>query len=238
MRMPTVSDHLQWNCNMVRVESFSTPGASQLHCDPAQLRHPLGHFGIGYLLDAKPSSPNRFRAHGRPTMKSPYFLVKRSSTAPRGEGYCHERRVPAQPFPLCRLDDSLAQRGRYPSHRRWGVNTQLWAVRDFFNDHLVLGIGAGPYFARDKYSGDEGQRTTVAGDLSFMAAYRFHPASRYALPLAGLSPTTAVTPTYFWEGWSTVLKGLLRGNKIMKHRKNNIQSDYCDALRWWIDRCK
>ncbi len=58
---------------------------------------------------------------------------------------------------------------------RSGVATQLWAVRDFFDDHLVLGIGAGPYFARDKYSGDDGQRTTIAGDLSFMAAYRFHP---------------------------------------------------------------
>jgi hypothetical protein len=65
---------------------------------------------------------------------------------------------------------------------RSGVATQLWAVQAFFDDQLALGIGAGPYFARDKYSGGDGQRTTIAGDLSFMAAYRFHP--RFAIRAA------------------------------------------------------
>lgn len=57
---------------------------------------------------------------------------------------------------------------------RQGVMTQLWAVRAFLDDHLALGVGGGPYLAQDKYSGDDGQRTTLAGAVSLTAAYRFH----------------------------------------------------------------
>ncbi len=59
---------------------------------------------------------------------------------------------------------------------RYGIATQLWAVRSFLDSRLELGIGAGPYLARDKNGDGDGKpTTTVAGDVSVTAAYRFHP---------------------------------------------------------------
>lgn len=59
---------------------------------------------------------------------------------------------------------------------RYGIATQLWAVRSFFDHRLDLGIGAGPYLARDRNGDGEGQATTtVAGDVSVTAAYRLRP---------------------------------------------------------------
>jgi hypothetical protein len=34
---------------------------------------------------------------------------------------------------------------------RTGPVTQLWVVRPFFNDHVALGLGAGPYLAFDRH---------------------------------------------------------------------------------------
>ncbi|MHB8770077.1 MAG: hypothetical protein ACYC7J_03690 [Syntrophales bacterium] len=59
---------------------------------------------------------------------------------------------------------------------RYGIATQLWAVQSFFDGRLELGIGAGPYAARDRNGDGEGQATTtIAGDVSLTAAYRVHP---------------------------------------------------------------
>ena len=138
-----------------------------------------GTFGIGYLLGAppRPGSPPKPAQSERMTGNEiTLFLgqtVLNSAKSEKDTAMSVEYRRGLLRY----VDWTIAwlNEGDTRPIGRWGVTTQLWAVRAFFDDHLALGIGAGPYFARDKYSGDEGQRTTVAGDLSFMAAYRFHP---------------------------------------------------------------
>jgi hypothetical protein len=57
---------------------------------------------------------------------------------------------------------------------RYGLVSQVWAVREFYGDHLALGIGAGPYLLRDA-SHDEGSTTTLAAMVSLTGSYRFSP---------------------------------------------------------------
>ncbi|WP_416048758.1 hypothetical protein [Cupriavidus basilensis] len=54
--------------------------------------------------------------------------------------------------------------------RRQGVAAQAWLVRPFFNDHLTLGIGLGPYVARDRDEG--GGITHTLGLFTMSASYR------------------------------------------------------------------
>lgn len=136
-------------------------------------------FGIGYLLDAKPS-PESSPKKGNSTRRTNNEItlsygqaVLNSAKSEKDTAMSIEYRRRLLKY----LDWTISylNEGDARPLGRSGVATQLWAVRAFFNDHLTLGIGIGPYFARDKYSGDDGQRTTVAGDLSFMASYWFHP---------------------------------------------------------------
>ncbi len=53
---------------------------------------------------------------------------------------------------------------------RFGPYTQLFAVRDFFDARLSLGLGLGPYLARDNRSEEN---TNVAAMFTMTAAYRF-----------------------------------------------------------------
>ena len=141
-------------------------------------------FGIGYLLDAKPSpgsppKPNTQTTGNEITLYLGQTVLNSAKSEKDTAMSVEYRRG------LLRYVDwtiTWLNEGDTRPIGRWGIATQLWGVRSFFDDHLALGIGAGPYFARDKYSGDAGQRTTVAGDLSFMAAYRFHP--RFAIRAA------------------------------------------------------
>jgi hypothetical protein len=135
-----------------------------------------GTFGIGYLLDAKPSESKPVQSAR--TRKNEITLLLGQTVLNSAKGEKDTAMSVEYRRSLFRyLDWTIAwlNEGDTRPIGRWGVNTQLWAVRDFFDDHLVLGIGLGPYFARDKYSGEDGQRSTIAGDLSFMAAYRFLP---------------------------------------------------------------
>jgi hypothetical protein len=64
--------------------------------------------------------------------------------------------------------------------RRYGLITQLWLVRPFFEDRLTLalGVGTGPYVARDEYRKPESggdDEPTVAGLVTLSAAYQFRP---------------------------------------------------------------
>ena len=61
--------------------------------------------------------------------------------------------------------------------RRDGLATQLWAVRDFLDDRLALGIGGGAYFAVDHYAaGRRGTDTSdnLAGIVTLTGSYRIH----------------------------------------------------------------
>lgn len=53
-----------------------------------------------------------------------------------------------------------------------GLATQLWAAKAFFDDHLALSIGAGPYIAMDRL---HDHQIRVSGIDTMSAAYRFHP---------------------------------------------------------------
>ncbi len=60
---------------------------------------------------------------------------------------------------------------------REGIALQVWAVNHFFEERLTLGLGLGPYVARnrirDELTGKEG--AVFAGILSVTADYRFTP---------------------------------------------------------------
>lgn len=59
---------------------------------------------------------------------------------------------------------------------RAGLITQLWFVRSFFEDHLTLGVGTGPYLALDKLRKQESvdnDELNVAGIVTMSAAYQF-----------------------------------------------------------------
>ena len=57
--------------------------------------------------------------------------------------------------------------------RRNGILSQAWLVRAFFDEHLALGAGAGPYFLVDTHGNED--RYTVAGVITLSASYRFNP---------------------------------------------------------------
>lgn len=61
--------------------------------------------------------------------------------------------------------------------RRYGLNTQLWLARNFFDHTLHLGIGAGPYVSIDRRRSEEGQNheVTISEMLTMTAGYRFTP---------------------------------------------------------------
>jgi hypothetical protein len=62
--------------------------------------------------------------------------------------------------------------------RRNGICSQLWLSRDFFDEQLDLGIGAGAYYSVDRYhisSDNQGKTRTVSGIVTMTASYRFHP---------------------------------------------------------------
>lgn len=62
--------------------------------------------------------------------------------------------------------------------RRHGVATQLWAVREFLDDRLALGVGGGLYFAINHYNellNGRGTSSFLAGIVTMSASYRFHP---------------------------------------------------------------
>lgn len=62
--------------------------------------------------------------------------------------------------------------------RRNGLTTQLWAVKDFFDDRLSLGIGAGIYVVLNRYhhvlsNPDKGE--ALSGIVTLTGSYRLDP---------------------------------------------------------------
>jgi hypothetical protein len=55
---------------------------------------------------------------------------------------------------------------------RYGITSQIWLVRSFFDDAVALGMGIGPYLAYDEYRGRKGS-TTVNGLVGLTGTYRF-----------------------------------------------------------------
>lgn len=61
--------------------------------------------------------------------------------------------------------------------RRHGLTTQLWAVREFLDDRLALGVGGGAYLAVNHYTESQniGSDEFLSAILTLTASYRFHP---------------------------------------------------------------
>jgi hypothetical protein len=134
-------------------------------------------FGIGYLLGAKPSAgspskpPQSTQAYNN---EITLLLGQTVLNSAKGEndiamGVEYRRSV----FRYMDWTVAWLNEGDTRPIGRYGVMSQLWAVHPFFNDHLVLGIGGGPYLTHDKYSGTDQDRTKLVGALSLTARYRF-----------------------------------------------------------------
>ena len=140
-------------------------------------------FGIGYLLNDNPVL--EYATGGRKGRSATYneicfFLGKtvlNSAKSEQGDSMGIEYRRNIFRY----LDWTIAwlSEGRKRPIGRYGVMSELWVVRGFFDERLEFGIGGGPYLVREKHSADEGQTTKLAGVVSLTAIYRF--TSRFGL---------------------------------------------------------
>ena len=68
--------------------------------------------------------------------------------------------------------------GDNPLLKRYGLTTQVWAVREFLHEMLSLGVGGGAYLAFEHDPGQEvgtGKSSALAALLTFSASYRLNP---------------------------------------------------------------
>jgi hypothetical protein len=132
--------------------------------------------GIGYQLD-KPSSPgpltwvghrNGLTIDGEITIFAGFTVLNEISDTYAAVESIEYRRGIASYF-----EWSIGWVNEQHPSSRYGPITQLWFVRPFFDDHLTLGFGAGPYFTFDRHEDHEIKKLNwVVGTT---ASYRFHP---------------------------------------------------------------
>ncbi len=132
-------------------------------------------FSVGYLLsDEKTSASDAFTAGkneidvyiGRTTLN-----IDHSESTPVAVEY--RRKL----FRYLDWSIGYLHEGNERPVGRYGILTEVWLAREFFHDCIALGIGAGPYFSHDRYSGDNGDsnRDAVLGAMSLTGAVRFTP---------------------------------------------------------------
>lgn len=159
--------------------------------------------GMGFNLD--PVRDTSLRTEGRAHIYANEFgvMVGQSADNSYSEGHAaafnveyRRRLTPTIEWTagwLNEMDGSIT--GRY------GPHTQIYAVRDFFDARLVLGIGLGPYLAKDTRSRDI---TSVAALFTMSGAYRF------AAPWAARLSWSRVTTHYHTDA-DVILAGLSYG---------------------------
>lgn len=136
--------------------------------------------GIGYQLDPpaspgplpKPPSQRAKTTNNELTLFFGQTVVNNPGSA-RSLAWCAEYRRGL--FRYVDLTAAWLSEGNAQLVRRDGVITQLWLVRDFLDDHLVLGTGAGTYLAVDKRGGPhpgQGGSAFVSGIFSMSAGVR------------------------------------------------------------------
>lgn len=126
--------------------------------------------GVGYLLgdDKKPSSTWSAAHKNEVAIYSGITVLNIDNTQATPISVEYRRRL----LPYLEWSVMGLYEGNKEPVGRYGAATELWLARDFFHDRFTLGIGAGPYFAHDKYGTDNSQRDTVAGLVSFTGALR------------------------------------------------------------------
>jgi hypothetical protein len=141
--------------------------------------------GIGYQLDAPPTPGPRTVAprQNERTTNNEITLFVGESTLNRLESRHTAAEAVEYRRGLTRHIDwtiGFLNEGSSIPLERYGVTSQFWLVRAFFDDHLALGVGLGPYLAHDEYRGRQGS-TTVNALIGFTGSYRF--SSRWAVRL-------------------------------------------------------
>jgi hypothetical protein len=136
--------------------------------------------GVGYRLDYGQAPRSSFGAHHTPEKTRDNQLtgfigqtIVNSRSSPKSTAQSLEYRRRITPY----LEWTIAwlNEGDNRLIRRNGLLSQGWLVRDFFDEHLSLGVGFGPYVLIDRYrspSYNESEET-VAGIFSLSASDRF-----------------------------------------------------------------
>jgi hypothetical protein len=142
--------------------------------------------GIGLQLDAaqRPGPVVPPASYG---FSSPYrneidgFLGKtvvNNFHSPQGAAWAVEYRRNLTPY--VDVTGTFLDEGDAKAVKRQGVAGQLWLTRAFFNQRASVGIGAGPYFARDQDQSDHS--THVLGLGTTTLSYQF--ASQWVLRIS------------------------------------------------------
>lgn len=127
-------------------------------------------FSVGYLLsDEKTSAPDTFRVGKNEIdvyIGKTVLNIDHSESTPFAVEY--RRKL----FRYLDWSIGYLYEGSEKPVGRYGILTEAWLAREFFHDRIALGIGAGPYFNQDRYSGDS-ERDTVSAAVSLTGAVRF-----------------------------------------------------------------
>jgi hypothetical protein len=130
--------------------------------------------GVGYQLDASPAVKEQCLPEEPTNNEITLFFGQTTANSLNSDksiaAAIEYRRSLA---PSLEWTVSSLYEGDTGIQNRFGLMTQLWAVRSFFNERLSLGIGGGPYFVVDRYH--PGDDETVVGIFGMTASYRFGP---------------------------------------------------------------
>ena len=132
-----------------------------------------GSVGIGYLLEDPGKQASKNVVDGKNEIDLYVGRTVLNSDNSTGTAVSLEYRRELSRY----FDWSIAglHEGNDRPVGRYGILSELWLKQDFYNDRLSLGVGAGPYFAHDRYSDDDTPRDTIALAISLTAAWRFTP---------------------------------------------------------------
>ena len=130
--------------------------------------------GIGYQLDAPPAFKEQSLPEKLTNNEITLFLGQTTANSFNSDksiaaGIEYRRRL----APFLEWTVTSLYEGNDSIQDRFGLMTELWAVRAFFDERLSLGIGAGPYFVVDRHH--PGDDETVVGVFGMTASYRFMP---------------------------------------------------------------
>jgi hypothetical protein len=130
--------------------------------------------GVGYQLDAPPAFKEQCLPEKLTNNEITLFFGETTANSFNSDksiaaGIEYRRRL----APFLEWTVTSLYEGNDSIQDRFGLMTELWAVRAFFDERVSLGIGAGPYFVVDRHH--PGDDETVVGVFGMTASYRFMP---------------------------------------------------------------
>ena len=159
----------------------NAPWVVQLHYNHAQTGSSINTdsllLGVGWQLDGSsrpgpivpPPSYGFFSADRNELTVFAGHSIVNNFQSPEGAAWVVEYRRYLTPY--IDLTGSVIDEGDAKEIKRHGVAAELWASRVFW-ERASLGLGLGPYFARDEDATD--QDTRVLGLLTMSASYRIY----------------------------------------------------------------